>query len=206
MTAGLFELEAKFFLVDRAAVIARLQAVQALLVKPRVYERNLRFDTRSGDLEARKEVLRLRVDDAVRLTYKGAGSLDDGVSRRQEIEFTVGDEGAAQAMLEALGFEVSFLYEKYRTTYQLGPVEIVVDETPLGDLLEIEGPATAQIQEAASLLNLRWETRINASYHELFLTACRSLSTTFPAMTFEAIPAGQVTAAALGVQPADLQG
>ena len=59
-------------------------------------------------------MLRLRRDSSVRLTYKGPGKTIDGVHLRKEIEFAASDFDAAQAFLEALGYQVQMIYEKYR--------------------------------------------------------------------------------------------
>ena len=107
------ELEAKFYLTDLGWLQESLTEQSAKLVQPRTYERNLRFNTSEGILTQSRQVLRLRVDTANHLTYKGPGEVKDGVSARSEIEFTVGDFENAKALLEALGYQVSMIYEKY---------------------------------------------------------------------------------------------
>ena len=47
------EVEVKFLLADRAAFRARLLAAGAVLVRPRVFERNTRFDTSDQRLLAK---------------------------------------------------------------------------------------------------------------------------------------------------------
>ena len=74
----------------------------------------------------------------------------------------------ALTMLKALGFSVFMIYEKYRTTYHLNQCEVVLDELPFGDFLEIEGVSIQQIQATAEAINLNWEKRITLSYLELF--------------------------------------
>jgi adenylate cyclase class 2 len=140
------ELEVKFYLPDLPALRARLETAGAQLVQPRVHEINLRFDTPSGDLTRSYRVLRLRQDTEARLTYKGPGELVDGVRSRQELEFTVSDFGTARHFLEALGYEVSVMYEKYRATYTLRGVLVTLDEMPYGYFAEIEGPDGASIR------------------------------------------------------------
>lgn len=56
----LVEVEVKFLLDDFAALRRRLAQVGAPLVSPRVFERNVRFDTVDERLLARQELLRLR--------------------------------------------------------------------------------------------------------------------------------------------------
>lgn len=179
------EIEVKFLLSNRSALIGRLQGTDAVLESPRTHELNLRFDTPDRALTQTFQALRLRQDAKVRVTYKGPGKMDGGVRARQEIEFAVDDFDAAKAMFEALGYEVSFIYEKYRTTYHLDNVEIVLDETPLGIFTEIEGPDAEAIQLASDRLGLNWEARINDSYVYLFETVKRSLALPYRDLTFD---------------------
>jgi adenylate cyclase class 2 len=94
--------------------------------------------------------------------------MGEAVSIRPEIEFEASSFANALAFLEALGYQVSVRYDKYRTTYDLGSVEVVVDELPFGDFAEIEGPNTEAIQTAAIALGLDWEARCIDSYLGLF--------------------------------------
>ncbi len=64
----------------------------------------------------------------------------------------------------------SFRYQKYRETYHWRDVEIVVDETPIGTFLEIEGPP-ATIHEAARALGRARADYIAESYAALFLAS-----------------------------------
>ena len=172
------EIEVKFLVRDLKVIEERLIALGASRSAERVRETNLRFDTPEGELTRRHQVLRLRQDAGAVMTFKGPAQAGESVSVRQEIEFEVSDFGAAQRLLEALGYVVSVIYEKYRTTYSLGALEVVLDEMPFGSFLEIEGPDSASIQRLAEDLRLDWPARSSASYLALFnqLRAARSLS------------------------------
>lgn len=162
------ELEVKFLLSDLATLEQRLRSMGAHLEAARVHEINLRFDTEDGRLRSGYQALRLRQDAQVRLTYKGPGEDVGGVRVRREIEFSVGDFHAARAFLEALGFQVIFFYEKFRTTYNLHGLHITLDEMPFGRFVEIEGPDPASIRQAADELSLSWDRRILDSYTLIF--------------------------------------
>lgn len=194
------ELEVKFYLPGLSALQARLEALGAQLAQPRVHEVNLRFDTPNGSLARSYRVLRLRQDTQARLTYKGPGSIQDGARLRQELEFTVGDFATAQALLKALGYQVSVMYEKYRTTYHLDNVEVTLDEMPYGDFAEIEGPDGASIRAAADRLGLDWGTRILDSYLMLFDRLRASLGLAFRDLSFANFEGVSVTPEMLGVQ------
>jgi adenylate cyclase class 2 len=197
------ELEIKLYLANLAAFQGRLDTLGGKITEPRLHEINLRFDLPDGELTRSARVLRLRQDTAARMTYKGPGESIAGVHARREIEFTVSDFGAAQALLEALGYQVSLMYEKYRTTYDLDGLQVTLDEMPYGNFTEIEGPEADAIHRAAEKLSLRWETRILDSYTSLFTRLCEKLGFTFRDLSFENFADRQVTPAALGVTPAD---
>jgi adenylate cyclase class 2 len=192
------ELEVKFYLSDLPALRARLEAAGAQLYKPRVHEINLRFDTPSGDLTRGYRVLRLRQDSEARLTYKGPGELVDGVRSRQELEFTVSDFETARHFLEALGYEVSVMYEKYRATYTLEGVLVTLDEMPYGNFAEIEGPDGASIRKTAEVLGLDWERRILDSYIMLFDRLRERLGLAFRDLSFANFEKLTVTGEMLG--------
>ncbi len=143
------ETEVKFYILDLPTVEARILDLGGTPIHPRVLETNLRFDTPEDSLAQDYRVLRLRQDSRVRLTYKGPGKFEEGVRVREEIEFEVDDFDAAWALLKALGYHVSLVYEKYRTVYHLDDHEIVLDETPLGNFIEIEGRSGSTIAVTA---------------------------------------------------------
>ena len=63
----------------------------------------------------------------------------DGIISRFEAEVNVGDFANTKLILEKLGFMVTASYEKYRSTFFLDNTEIVLDELPFGNFVEIEG-------------------------------------------------------------------
>ena len=153
---------------DLAAMENRLKAAGAVLQQSRTHELNFRFDTPTKKLTAAFQVLRLRQDKKVRLTYKGPADLTSEVSIRPEIEFEISSLPSARRFLEALGYQVIITYEKYRTTYLLDQAEIVLDEMPYGNFIEIESNDPETIRATASRLGLKWEYRIKLSYLAIF--------------------------------------
>lgn len=178
------ETEVKFYLPDLQAVQTKLEALGAVLRKPRLFERNLRYDDAANSLTSAHIVLRLRQDDRVRLTYKGTRLGGDAkLHSREELETEVSDFAVMDAILKRLGYHVSWAYEKYRTTYALEAAEIVLDETPFGNFIEIEGEAEA-IERIIAALGLADAKRILSSYAELFLLVKEALGLAFQDMTF----------------------
>lgn len=197
------EIEVKFYLGDASRLQQRLEALGATCEQPRVYEANLRFDTSDRTLSRSLRALRLRMDTAARMTYKGPPQEDAGARLRQELEFTVSDFGTARALLEALGYQVIVMYEKYRTTYHLGELVITVDEMPFGMFMEIEGPGGEMIQEAASQLGLDWERRMLDSYLVIFDQLKARMGLRFKDLSFENFQGLTIPPEALGAAPAD---
>ncbi|MBN1371681.1 MAG: class IV adenylate cyclase [Anaerolineaceae bacterium] len=197
------EIEVKFMIRDHGALEKRLIAAGAVLVAPRVHEINLRFDTPDWELTSNRRVLRLRQDSRNVLTYKGPAAAGEEVAIRTEIETEVADFGAAQRILEALGYRIAATYEKYRTTYQWGELEAVLDEMPYGDFLEIEGPDTARLQEAAAVLQLDWSSRSSFSYMGLFEYYSQAHGLPGKDLSFAALSKRSITPADLGLRYAD---
>lgn len=162
------EQEAKFYINDLPALEKHVQALGADLKHARVFECNLRFDFPDRRLAGKRHVLRLRQDERARMTFKGPMDTAHEVSARAEIEFEVSSFDNARALLEALGYEVSVMYEKYRTSYAFNECEITLDELPYGHFAEIEGPNVAAIKGVANLLGLHWEARSREGYLVLF--------------------------------------
>jgi adenylate cyclase class 2 len=196
------ELEAKFYLSAKEAVQRKLDSL-GKLTAPRILEVNLRFDTPGRELTSAGRVLRLRRDSKVRVTYKGPGTDEGGANLRQELEFTVSDFDTAKATFEALGYQVYTIYEKYRTTYQIGDLEIDLDELPTGDFLEIEGSDAQSIQKTAGLLGLNWEARIHDSYIVLFELMRLRLGLDIRDLSFDNFKGMKITPDMMEITPAD---
>jgi adenylate cyclase, class 2 len=147
---------------------ALLERAGATRVRPRHFEDNLLLDDAARTLAARGLVLRLRrTETAALLTYKGPRREVDGVKARTEIEFGVSDGDGCLALLDGLGFRPTFRYQKYRETYRWHDVEIVIDETPVGTFLEIEGEVDV-IHQAARALGRGPGDYLLESYVSLF--------------------------------------
>jgi adenylate cyclase, class 2 len=197
------EIEAKFHVKDLAKIGARLRELKAELIQPRVHETNLRFDTPDGKLRREGRVLRLRQDDQARMTYKGPSDKSNGVMSREEIEFVVEDFERAKQFIEALGYETTVFYEKYRTTFELHAAHIMLDELPYGDFVEIEGSDVESIRRIADKLGLRWDAAIATSYQALFERVAKSRGLAQDRLAFEVFGSDRPAAKELGVVQAD---
>ncbi len=202
MRQGNQENEAKFLVARLEEVERRILSLRPSLIQARTLEVNLRFDTPQRSFEKTGRVLRLRRDTTIRLTYKDPGRREAGALSRREIEFTVGEFDSARELLLALGYEVAFVYEKYRRTYALGDVELMLDELPYGSFVEIEGPL-ASLRPAAESIGLDWTKGIVASYHDLLVRLRARRDLKFRDLTFDNFANVDIAPADLGAFPAD---
>ncbi len=197
------EIEVKFYVKDLKRVELRLLESKAQLIQPRIHEINYRYDTPDGSLRREFKVLRLRKDAEAKLTFKGPSREFDGVVKRREIEFSVGDFEAAKEFLEALGYIPIVFYEKHRATYELNGVHIMLDELPYGDFVEIEGEPVKALRKTAKLLHLNWDAMVKAGYHALFEQIAEKFKLDPGQLSFRAFENLQVSWEDLSVEPAD---
>jgi adenylate cyclase class 2 len=198
------ETEAKFYIRDLRKIELRLRELKAQLIQPRTHETNLRFDNANSDLRNTYRVLRLRQDEKARLTFKGPSEENEGgILSRREIEFVVEDFESARQFLEALGFEAVVFYEKFRTTYEINDIHIMLDELPYGEFVEIEGENVEAIHTIANLLELNWNAMIKAGYHALFERVAGKYNLESSQLSFTALNKVKITPDDLSIQAAD---
>jgi len=177
------ETEVKLYIPDLDTVKQKLEAVNAELKAPRVYERNVRYDNKERTMTPHGMVVRLRQDSRVRLTYKDDGTFENGVVSRFEAEVEVSDFDAMETILGKLGYTPYLVYEKYRTTYEMDGAEVVLDEMPYGNFVEIEGEKEA-IERIIHTLELDDAKRFDGSYSTLFERVRQKLGLKFNDLTF----------------------
>src|SRR5262249_11357323 len=165
------ETEIKLRMASPEAAREAVARIGADRVRPRHLEENVLLDDDARSLRRRGHVLRLRrtPGEAV-LTFKGPGKTHPALKTREEIETAVADADATAHVLERLGFRPRFRYQKYREVYRWREQEIVVDETPIGTFLEIEGDVDG-IHAAAAALGRTPSDLITDSYVGLFFAS-----------------------------------
>ncbi|HYG10448.1 MAG TPA: class IV adenylate cyclase [Pyrinomonadaceae bacterium] len=164
------EIEKKYriSLEEGASLRVRLRAAGAE-TRGEEFEENTLYA--GPGLESGNRVLRLRRvrDGRAVFTFKESMPGLGGIKRRREDETTVEDPEALAAILAALGYVPAVIYEKRRETWLLPGVEVVIDELPFGQFVEIEG---------AEELILEAERRLE-------LTATRAEPKSYPQLTLE---------------------
>lgn len=179
----MLEQEVKLEFDDVEAARRLVQATGARLVVSRRLLDDLLFDTPDQQLRKAGKALRIRRDGTNGiLTLKGpvqAGT----VKTREETETGV-DPAAAEAVLRGLGFRRWFRSQKYREEYVLGACRVMIDETPIGVFLELEGSPEAIERAAAALGRSPVDYRLE-SYPRLFSQWCEAAGEKFRDMTFD---------------------
>jgi len=181
------EIEAKVKIADPEA-FRRLLAACGAAGGGTVLEVNRIFDSADGGLRKSGAAVRVREErpaaggEARRtiLAYKGPKQ-PGRFKRRAELQTAVADGDAILLILRALGYVETFHFEKRRTTWRLGPCEVVLDELPhLGWFAEVEGPTEDAVQQALADLGMADEPVLAQSYMRLLADdlAARGLDAT----------------------------
>jgi adenylate cyclase class 2 len=180
------EVEIKFPVPDVRALRRKLRANGFQEVTPRTHEMNTLFDTAAETLRRRGELLRIRkYGHRWILTHKAKGAAGRHKTRL-ETETEVADGEQLAHIFQALGFIPSFRYEKFRSEWSDGRGHVVVDETPIGNVSEIEGPPR-WIDATAKRLGIAPAQYITQNYLQMF--SAWKTRTSHPAkeMTFQAV-------------------
>jgi adenylate cyclase class 2 len=186
--ASTHEIEIKFRVSNLDALIARLRELQLKEVTPRTHEMNVLFDLPGRPLRSRGDLLRLRkYGNSWVLTHKAKGREDSGPHKtRVETETRVENGEKMEVILRTLHFEPCFRYEKFRAEWKDEHGHVVIDETPIGNFAEIEGPAE-WIDSIASKLGVARGDYITETYAGLFFSWKRKTGSPAEEMTFAAV-------------------
>jgi adenylate cyclase class 2 len=197
------EIEIKFRVEDLSALTRSLKRASFKQLTRSTHEMNSLYDLPGQKLRKRGELLRLRkYGEQWVLTHKGKPTLahktrKDGaptVGRhkvRVELETRVENGPQMDAILRALGFTPTFRYEKYRAEWSDGTGHVVLDETPIGNFGEIEGPPR-WIDRTAAKLGIANTDYITQTYADVFFTWKRKARSQATEMTFRAVGARKV--------------
>lgn len=149
------------------------------LEKPRHFEDNWLMDWPDRSLLRRGAALRIRsVEGSGWITYKGIVQQSGSslLKIREEIEAETTAPQQMVEMLERVGLQRAFRYQKYRTTYSVMldgcRLEITFDETPIGNFIEIEGDESGVLR-ALERAGFSPGDIIRESYPELQAARCR---------------------------------
>jgi adenylate cyclase class 2 len=175
------ETEVKLAVQDPGEIRRRFAELGLRLVLARHFESNYLFDFPDQRLRKSRCLIRLRFagDDCL-LTFKGAPLRSRDYKIRREIETHVEDGHHLREILLLLGLCEVFSYEKFRTIYAppgkrdgAEAPQVVLDETPIGNYLELEGPQR-WIDLVARQLGYSRREYITDSYATLYRKKCQT--------------------------------
>jgi adenylate cyclase, class 2 len=162
------EIEVKLPAADLAAVRARLRASGAIPRAESHEEVNDLFDDDARRLSGSGRTIRLRrAGGRAILTYKGPAHFQEGAKIREEREVDVSNADETEAILAGVGLSRKFRYEKRREEWDSDNCAVALDETPIGNFIEVEGDPRA-IRRVLSRLGLDFAEAIPYSYAELY--------------------------------------
>jgi adenylate cyclase class 2 len=170
------EIEIKLRLPGKLGKIRqRLRDLGFQIAKRRALESNTLFDNSKRTLRKHGKLIRVRATNGLRvLTYKGPSQASK-YKKRPELEIDLPTAARMETILEQMGYHPVFRYEKFRTEYAKRVAnggKVLLDETPIGNFLEIEG-SPRWIDRTARLLGFASNDYITRSYGYLYLAYCR---------------------------------
>ena len=180
------EIEIKFRIENLKVLERKLRATGFRCVTPRTHELNTLYDLPGQVLRKRGDLLRLRKYGNIwTLTHKNKGRAGRHKART-EYETQASDGAQMALILKSLGYRANFVYEKFRAEWTDGKGHVVIDETPIGNIGEIEGSAL-WIDATADKLAITASQYITQSYTEMFFAWKNETKSAAKEMTFAAL-------------------
>jgi predicted adenylyl cyclase CyaB len=165
------EIEVKFKIQNIKRLQKALKQIEAKR-KNKILQEDISFDNRKNILTKANILLRLRkTDDEICLTFK-LPSKKARFKEEEEIEIKVDNSENTKEILRILGFYPKGELKKLREEWDYKNSKILIDQSPLGKILEIEG-SKKEIEEIIKLLNLNSKKRITKTYYEVYKDYCK---------------------------------
>lgn len=146
------EIEVKIKIDDPKTIKEKILSLGASLKKERFWEENTLYDFPSSSLYKKHQALRLRkINKKFFLAFKGPPQKSRKFKIKEEYETEIRNGKQFKKILKKLNLKPVFYYQKYRTVYQKKRLKICIDETPIGNFLELEGEQNKIVQFAHAL-------------------------------------------------------
>lgn len=163
----MLEIEVKIKINNTKHITEKILDQGATLLRARYFEKNTLYDYSSRELYKKQQALRLReINKRTILTFKGPQHKSRKFKIREEYETEVRDRKQIKKIFKSLGLSPAFHYEKTRTIYKKKRLKICLDETPIGNYLELEG-TQGDIVKFAQALGFSKKEFINLDYIQL---------------------------------------
>jgi adenylate cyclase class 2 len=136
----MIEIEVKIRIEDIQSLREKILLLGGRLERERYFEENALFDYPSQTLYKKRQALRLRrMNNKIFFAFKGIPQKSRKFKIREEFETEVKNEKQLRKILSALGLMPVFSYQKYREVYRKKRLKICLDETAVGNFIELEG-------------------------------------------------------------------
>lgn len=188
------EYEIRFYYPKKelVTIITKLNEIKDLTAGKRLYEKTMQFDHPCDDMSFYKKEIdgryRIRVskddnDSKCKLSWKRRlpTTIETDVNKEEEYELTINPDEYENLIFiteNVLKMKSVESYERYRTIYSNGEIEISLDEYPFGIALEIENKRSfdpeENIRKWANILNLDIEKAYRLSWDDKYLELCNS--------------------------------
>ncbi|MDO8498274.1 MAG: CYTH domain-containing protein [bacterium] len=161
------EFEATFTNINKDAIRKVLTSIGAKLIRSEYLQRRVVLSLPKGH-EIKGGWLRVRDEgDKVTLTLK----VVDGnqIENQREVCLKIDDFEKAEQLLGLIGCKKRAYQESKRELWQLGGVEITIDEWPfLEPYVEIEGKSKESVEEVASKMELDFSKALFCAVDKLY--------------------------------------
>jgi adenylate cyclase class 2 len=170
----MIETEIKIRIKDIDSTIESLLQQGAHLENDRYLEENTLYDFPSQLLYKKGQALRIRrINKKTFLAFKGAPQKSRKFKIREEFETEVKNEKQLKKILKSLDLSPAFQYKKFRRVFRKKRLKICLDETPVGNFLELEGKRE-DIVKAAKSLGFSKKEFIKSDYIQLLKESKKS--------------------------------
>jgi adenylate cyclase class 2 len=163
----MLEIEVKIRIEHLSQVKETILSQGATIVKERHSYDDTFYDYPSLELQKKHHALRVRkIDKKTFLTFKGPKQKSRKFKIREEFETEVKNDKNLRKIFKSLGLRPVFQYSKFRTVFRKKRLTICLDETSVGNFLELEGQQS-EIVKFAQALNFSKEDFIKLDYVQL---------------------------------------
>lgn len=153
------ELEATFLHIDVSMIRKKLESIRAILIHEERLMRRYIFAPHSKE-EIIGTWIRVR-DEGDKVTMSVKRVSGNQIEDQAEVCLTIDSFENGYEFLKQLGLKQKAYQETRRERWALGQVEITIDTWPgLKPILEIEGPSTVLVRNAAEQLGLNYSEAI----------------------------------------------
>ncbi|MFC2168480.1 class IV adenylate cyclase [Acidobacteriota bacterium] len=148
----MLEIEIKIKIENLEDMAHRIVEQGAKEVRERAFEENILYDFPDLILTNKRQAFRLRkIKKKTYLTFKGSPQKSRQFKIREEYESEVKNANQIKKIIKSLGLIPKFRYDKFRTVFRTKKLNICLDETPVGNFIELEGEQNHIVKFASSL-------------------------------------------------------